>query len=165
LASVKVDITGDKEVLALLERLPKLVVSSGGPIDKAVRKASTIVAKRARQLAPDSKKNPEGNSREKQSDKSKGIWQKKLKETIRHRIIKYDTATWAVVGPKNPEGNMANFIQEKPRRHVLWGKATAIKQFRDTRNWITKAFDETKGEQLSAVQASLKSDIDANMKS
>lgn len=165
MASVKIDIIGDEQVLALLERLPKLVVSGGGPLDRAVSAAAKIVAKRAEQLAPDSKSNPKGDSRKKQSKKSRAAWAKKLKDTIRQRIIKYDTGTWAVVGPKNPEGNMAHFIQEKPRRHELWGRATAVQQYRATHNWITKAFDETKSEQLSAVQASLTADIDANMRS
>jgi len=165
LADVRVEITGDKEVLALLDRLPKLVVGAGGPLDRAVTAACKIVANKAKQLAPDSKANPKGDSRKKQSKKSKSIWSKKLKTTIRQKVIKYDTATWGVVGPKNPEGNMAHFMQEKPRRHVLWGKTTAVQQFRDERNWINKAFDETKTEQLAAVKASLTEDIDANMRS
>lgn len=165
MVSVKVEVQGDAEILALLDRLPKLAVSAGGPIDRAVTRAAKIVAARARKLAPDSKKNPKGNPRDKQSKKSKGIWSKKLKTTVRHRVIKYDTGTWAVVGPKNPEGNAAHFMQEKPRAHVLFGKASAVQKYRDERNWIIKAFDETKSEQLAAVKASLTADIDANMRS
>jgi hypothetical protein len=165
LGSVKIEVNGDEEIIALLERLPKLVVSAGGPLDKAVRKAAGIVAKRARQIAPDSRKNQKGDPREKQSKKARGIWGSKLKQKIRFKIIRYDTATWAVVGAQKPDGNMAHFMQEKPRRHVLWGKATAIKRFRIERNWITQAFDETKSEQLSAIKSSLQADIDANMRS
>jgi hypothetical protein len=165
LVEIKIDITGEKEVMDLLDRLPKLVVLSGGPMDRAVTAAAKIVAKRAKQLAPDSKKNPKGDSRKKQSKKSRAGWPKKLREQIRHRILKYDTGTWAVVGPKNPEGNMAHFMQEKPRRHVLWGSRTAVAQYKADETWIVKAFDETKSEQLSAVKTSLKADIDANMRS
>lgn len=165
MTSVKVEIKGDKEILDLLDRLPKLAVSAGGPIDRAVTRAAKIVARRARQLSPDSKKNSKGNPRDKQSKKSKAGWPEKLKTTIRHRVIRYDTGTWAVVGPKNPEGNAAHFMQEKSRPHVLWGRASAIKRYRDERNWIIRSFDETKSEQLSAVKASLTADIDANMRS
>jgi hypothetical protein len=165
LANVKIEIKGDQEIVALLERLPKLVVSAGGPMDRAVGKAATIVAKRARQIAPDSRKNAKGNPRDKQSKKSKGIWGSKLKQKIKQKIIRYPTTAWAVVGAQNPHGNMAHFMQEKPRRHVLWGKATAVKQFRIERNWITQAFDETKSEQQSAMKSSLQADIDANMRS
>jgi hypothetical protein len=165
LASVKVELKGDQEILDLLDRLPKLVVAAGGPMDRAVTKAANIVSKHSKPKAPDSRKNPKGDPREKQSKKSKGIWKKKLNTTIRHRVIKYDTGVWAVVGPKNPEGNIAHFMQEKPRRMVLWGKATMIQKYRDDRNWITKSFDETKSEQLSAMKESLKADIDANMRS
>jgi hypothetical protein len=165
LAKVRVDVTGDAEVIALLERLPKLIVASGGPLDRAVTKASQVVAKRARQLAPDSKKNARSNPRDKQSKKSKQIWGSKLKTTIRYKIIRYDTGTWAVVGPRSPDGNASHFMQEKPRRHVLWGKTTAVSRFRIERNWITRAFDETKSEQLAAIRSSLKTDIDENMRS
>lgn len=162
---MKVEITGDREILALLERLPKLVVAAGGPLDRAVTKASKIVSKRAQQLAPDSAKNAKGNTRDKQSKKSRGIWSNKLKRTIKYKIIRYDTAAWAVIGPRSPVGNMAHFLQETPRRHVLWGKATAVAKYRIERNFMTRAFDETKGEQLSAIKDSLQSDIDANMRS
>jgi hypothetical protein len=165
LANIKFQIQGEKEILALLERLPKLIVSAGGPLDRAVTKAAAIVAAKSKQLAPDSRKNPKGDSRKKQSKKSKAIWTGKLKTTVRKRVIRYDTGVWAVVGPKNPEGNMAHFVQEKPRRMVLWGKATMIERYRDDRRWITRAFDETRGQQISAAVESLRFDIDANMRS
>jgi hypothetical protein len=157
---VTVDIRGEENILALLERLPKLVASEGGPLDRAVKAASNLIAKRARQLAPDGRKS---GTRDKQSRKTKSKWPARLRSTIRSKIIKYPNGAWGVVGPKNPEGNAAHFMQEKPRRHVLWGKATLIKKFRIERNWITKAFDETKSEQLTAMETSLKQDIDANM--
>jgi hypothetical protein len=159
---VTVKIEGAESLISLLERLPKLVVMAGGPMDRAVRKASTIVAARARQVAPDSSKT---GTRDKQSKKTKAKWPNKIKRTIKTKLIKYDKSVLGIIGPKSPEGNAAHFMQEKPRRHVLWGKATMIRQFRIERNWITKAFDETKEQQMSAMEASLKADIDANMRS
>lgn len=158
---ITIDVRGEDSVLALLEQLPKLVVSEGGTLDRAARKAANIVARRQRQLAPDSRKT---GSRDKQSKKTKAKWNVKLNTTIRTKIIKYPNGVWAVVGPKSPEGNAAHFQQEKPRRNVLWGKATQIKQIRLERNWNVQAFEETKSEQLSAMEASLKQDIDANMR-
>jgi hypothetical protein len=77
-------------------------------------------------------------------------------------MIKYDNgAAWAVVGPKSREGNMSHFQQEKPRRLVLWGKATRVAQYRIERNWITQSFDETKSQQVTAMEQSIKADIDA----
>ena len=158
---ISINIRGDKEVLALLEQLPKLVVMSGGPIDTAIGKALQIVAKRARQLAPDSRRT---GSRLKQSKKSRAIWTGKLNRLIRTKVVKHATGAWGVVGPKNPEGNMAHFMQEEPRRQVLWGKMTKLQKYRIARNWITQAYDETVTEQKSAVVASLKSDIDRHMR-
>ncbi len=51
----------------LLARIPTLVRATGGPLDRAVSKAGTVVKRRAVQLAPDSK---DTGSREKQSAKS-----------------------------------------------------------------------------------------------
>ena len=161
---VSLSIKGDKELEQLLAQLPILVVSSGGPTDKSMRKAGAIVRTRAKQLAPRSNKNPNGNSRDKQSAKARRTWSRKLSETIRSKVVKYPTTSVAIVGPKSPEGNMANFMQEKPRRLVLWGKATMTKPYRIARNWITQAFDETKSQQDTAIRQVLRQEIDKHMK-
>lgn len=156
--SATLRVEGSDKLDAMLAQLVMLVVAGGGPLDKAVRKAANIVTTRARQLAPDSAKT---GSRDKQSKKSKQIWTGKLKRLIRSKVIKYERSSWAVVGPKSREGNMSHFQQEKPRRMVLWGKSTMVAQYRIERNWITQAFDETKNEQVAAMEASIKADIDA----
>lgn len=158
---VKVDLGGMNSLVHLLEKLPVLVVMEGGPLDRAVTAASKVVLARAREIVPDSSQT---KSRDKQSSTSKTKWPKRLKNTLRAKLIKYKDGSWIVVGPRSKEGNMSHFMQEKPRKHVLWGKSTLIKRYRIERNWITKAFDETRGQQLAAAEASLKSDIDAQMK-
>lgn len=160
-SQISFDIRGEQSVIDLLGRLPRLVLSEGGPIDRAVKAPLNIIAKRARQLAPDSRKT---GTKEKQSAKTKAKWGSRLKANIRTKVIKYPNGAWGLAGAKSPEGNAAHFMQEKPRKHVLWGKATAIKKYRIERNWITQAFEETKSEQLFAMEASLKTDIDANMR-
>lgn len=159
---VTIDILGEREVMAMLERLPKLVVSAGGSLDRAVQKASNVAAKRARQLAPDSRRT---GTRPKQSKKSRAIWKHQLRSVIRVKLARYPHTRIGIVGPKSPEGNHAHFMQEKPRRHVLWGRSTRIAQLRIARNWITQAFDETRGEQMDAMKSSLQADIDQQMRS
>lgn len=158
---VKVELHGEQEVLDLLEQLPKSVLFDGGPLDRAVQAAISIIAKRGRQLAPESRKT---GSRKKQSAGTKAKWPARLRTTVRKKVIKLPFGRWGIVGPKNPQGNAAHFMQEKPRKHVLWGKATLIKKYRIERNWITQAFDETKSEQSSAMEESLRDDIDQNMR-
>lgn len=152
----------------LLQQLPRKVALDFGPLDRAVKAATSIIARRARRLAPDSSKTGTKLKQSQKKDPTTGQKQDKfpvqVKNTIRSKVILYPNGAWGIVGPKSPEGNAAHFMQEKPRRHVLWGKATAIKKFRIERNWITQAFDETKSEQLSAMEASLKRDIDENMR-
>lgn len=145
----------------LLGQIPPLVIATGGPLDRAVGKAGQVIAKRARQLAPNSKRT---GSKDKQSEKARKIWVKQIKNTIRSVVRRYPTTALAVVGPKAPEGNAAHFNQEKPRKMVLWGKATRIRPYSIARDWIVQAFDETKAEQGVAMETSLKQDIDKVMR-
>lgn len=160
---VKVTVTGDKELQAILAKMPQLVVAAGGPIDRAVTKGGAVVARRARQLAPNSTKT---GTRRKQSASSKRIWSKKLKTTIRSVTRRYPQGARAlsVIGPKAPEGNAAHFMQEDGRRHVLWGKVTRVALYRIARNWITQSFDETRGAQHNAMLTSLRNDLDKVMR-
>lgn len=157
--SATLTIDGSEELQRLLGQLPVLLVAAGGPTDRAVKAGANIVAARARSLAPDSSQT---GSRNRQSKKSKAIWTGKLRRLIRVKSIRYDrgASSWAVIGPKSREGNMSHFQQEKPRRLVLWGKSTSVKQYRIARNWITQAFDETKGEATQVMAASIQADID-----
>lgn len=160
-SKAKVDATELEGLDQLLGRIPALIVATGGPLDRAVSKAGTVVAKRARQLAPDSKKT---GSRNKQSEGTKKKWPNRLRTTIRTKVSRYEGVAVAIVGPKNPEGNAAHFMQEKPRKLVLWGRSTMIKPFRIARDWIVQAFDETKSDQEAAMRASLTEDIDKVMR-
>lgn len=153
--TVKMDGIADLE--KLLSKFPKLVIGSNAPQDRAVKKAATILAQRMRQIAPDSRKT---RSRDKQSASSKNKWPATLRTQVKVKQIKYAVVSWAQVGPKSPEGNAAHFMQEKPRRHILWGKAQSAQPFRILRNWHTRAFDETKNEQMTAMAASLRDDLD-----
>lgn len=144
----------------LLAQIPQLIVATGGPMDRAVGKAGTVIAKRARQVAPNSKRS---KTKDKQSVKAKKIWNKQVKNTIRSVVRRYPTTAVAVVGPKAPEGNAAHFGQEKERKHVLWGKDKG-RQLRIARDWIVQAFDETKAEQEAAMRGSLQEDIDKVMR-
>ncbi len=152
-------IDGDGEIDALLAKLPVLVVSKGGPTDKAMRKAGAIVRTRARQIAPDSRKT---GTRDKQSAKSKAIWQNKLKNNIKSKLVKYPTTSVAIVGATT-DANQAHSMQEIPRKHVLWG-TSRTRQYRIARNWITKAADETKAQQDAAIGQALREEIDKHMK-
>lgn len=159
MSRIKFQINGDAEIDALLAKIPKLVVAAGGPLDRAVGKAGTVIAKRARQIAPNSKRS---GTEKKQSAKSKAKWKDEVRRNIKSVVRKYSGVAVAVVGATHPEGNAAHFMQEKPRKHVLWGKKTVT--YRIARNWITQAFDETKSEQQSAMATSLKDDLDKVMR-
>lgn len=159
---ITLDVSGEKEVLALLDRLPKLVVAAGGPTDRALKSSMTVLQRKAIALAPDSRRT---GTRQKQSKASRKIWHGTLRKLIRTKLIRYQTGAYGLVGPKSPEGNMANFVNGVPRRMVLWGKVTRVAMYRYTRNWLVQANDESRAEQLSAIQTSLTKDIDKIMRS
>lgn len=158
---VTVDTSQMKDLLAMLDKFPPLVLARGGPLDNAVRKASNVIAKRARQLAPNSSKT---GTKNKQSKKSRAIWSHQVRKMVRTKVFRKPQAAVGIVGPKAPEGNAAHFLQETPRKHVLWGKATRVKRLRIARNWITQAFDETKSQQFDAMAVSLRADMDKVMR-
>lgn len=144
----------------LLESIPPLVRAEGGPLDRAVSKAGTVIKRRAVQLAPDSR---ETGSREKQTAAARRTWSKKLRTTITKKTVRFSNIALAIVGPRSPDGNMAHFMQEKKRNLVAWGRRTGWR-IGLVRDWIVQAFDETKGEQLSAMEQSLRDDIDKVMR-
>jgi ribosomal protein L18 len=154
---LQITVNGDAEVIALLDKLPKLLVLSGGPADRAMKAATTVLQDRAIAIAPDSRST---GSRKKQSKKSKAIWKGKLNQKIRKKLIRHQSGVYGLVGPKSPEGNMANFVSGKQRRLVLWGKSTRVVVYRYQRNWMLQAFDESRDQQLTAMRRTLKTELD-----
>lgn len=159
---MQITVNGDATVMALLDKLPKLLVSAGGPADRAMKAATTVLQQRAVSVAPDSRTT---GSRKKQSKKSKAIWTGKLNQKIRKKIIRFQTGVFGLVGPKSPEGNMAHFVNGKSRLLVLWGKSTRVAKYRYERNWMLQAFDESRSGQLSAMRSVLIMEINQNMRS
>lgn len=159
---IQITVTGDATVIALLDKLPKLLVSAGGPADRAMKAATTVLQQRAVAVAPDSRRT---GSRKRQSKKSKAIWTGKLNQKIRKKIIRFNTGVFGLVGPKSPEGNMANFVSGKQRKLVLWGKKTRSTPYRYQRNWMLQAFDESRSGQLAAMRSVLIMEINQNMRS
>lgn len=161
MSQIQMTVRGDAEVIALLGRLPKLVVMAGGPADRAMSAATTVLQRQAQAIAPDSRAT---GSKRKQSKKSKAIWKHKLKTKIRKKLIRYPDGVYGLVGPKSPEGNAAHFVSGKPRRHVLWGKTTRVAMYRYQRNWMLQAFDESRSGQLAAMRSVLIMEINQQMR-
>jgi hypothetical protein len=149
---IKHNLPSDKELARMFDAVP--ILDRHKVADKVLKAGAKPVVKRARQLAPRSTQ----ADRDKRSDKQRGAadWDYPLWKTIAHVVRKYRTGGFAAIGPRWPKGNKAYFnTSPKGRRQVLWGKPTG-RTLPQIRNWIVQAFDETKGQQLGAMKAKLK---------
>lgn len=132
---------------------------------EAVEAASIVVRNRARQLAPRSK--PEDRARRSKKQKAEADWESvPLNTTIDFVVRDYRKGSTGIIGPAYPHGNKAYFNQPRSgqRIQVLWGKMTSLKPFIAARNWIVQAFEETRGQQLSAMKNALRAAIDRLMR-
>jgi len=125
--------------------------------DKALPAAGRVVQKRAKENAPRSARNAKGG-REKMSKKSQAAWTSiPLADLIIVKIIgkgkKAGAPPMALVGPKYPEGNKGNFVhpmKQTTKRQVLWGKATMVGRQPKDNDFLKRAGDETRPQQISA---------------
>ena len=128
--------------------------------DKVVRAGAASIVTRARALAPRSTQ----ESREKRSknQKASADWNYPLWKTIKMVVRKYQRGNaGAIVGPEWPKGNKAYFnTSPQGRKQVLWGKVTG-RTIPQIRNWIVKAFDETRPQQLAAMKNKLRTLMDS----
>ena len=149
---LKIEFPSDAELKKMFDAVPRL--QRYNVSDKAVNAAARIVARRAKQLAP----RQTAQQRKKRSAKQakEANWNIPLYQTIAVVVRKYAINAAGIVGPKWPDGNKAYFnTGPGGRRQVLWGKHTGV-VVPQIRNWIVKAFDETKTQQLEAMKKSLK---------
>ena len=151
-ASVTITETGDMN--AILEQLP--VMLQRGAVDKALRAAGKVVAKRAKELCPRSSKTGTREGWSKQTAGSR-TGTKPLAETIGVVVRKYDTVSVAVVGPQHPAGALGHLV-EYGHRMVVYGHDTGRRV--QPKPFMRPAADETKGEQEAAMLRVLKAELE-----
>ena len=151
-ASVTITETGDMN--AILEQLP--IMLQRGAVDKALRAAGKVVAKRAKELCPRSSQTGTREGWSKQTAGSR-TGAKPLAETIGEVVRKYDTVSVAIVGPQYPAGALGHLV-EYGHKLVVYGHPTGRRV--PPRPFMRPAVDETKGEQEAAMLGVLKAELD-----
>lgn len=151
---VRTQLPTDADIRKLFDAIPQL--HRYGVMRSAVRAGGKVVLRRARQLAPRST----AADRAKRSKKQKAAanWDgKPLHKSVAMVVRNYDRSAASFVGPKHPDGNKAYFNSPKSgsRLHVLWGMQAGRRTKLAIRNWVVRAFDETKPQQLQAMKAAL----------
>lgn len=152
----------------VLQKLPVEVQFSA--YDKALRPAARVVVKRAEQLAP---RSSQTGTRDKMSSKSKAIWSPiptaklfVIKVLKGRKAAKVNTDPYAMVGPKFPEGNKANFVhpmKKRTKRQVYWGKSSKVGTTLKDNDFLKRAADETRAQQLRAFLRALIPDVRKRM--
>jgi len=155
MASIDLDtknLPTDAELEQMFDAVP--ILKRHSVSDKTVRAGAKPIVKRARQLAPRSSKT--GSAKKRSKNQRKGAdWETPLWKTIKMVVRKYSANAAAIVGPEWPAGNKAYFnTSPRGRRKFLWGKDTG-ETVPQIRNWIVKAYDETRPEQLKAMKDKL----------
>lgn len=139
---IDVSVDGVDDVLKMLEEVDRNTYFK--VTDKGVRKASQVVQKRAKQLAPRSSETGSARKRSVTQQRS-GKWDIPLHTTITTKVVKYDNGAVGVVGPSWPDGNKAFFNNAaKGRRVVYWGRKQGT-LYKGT-DWLKRSLDESADE-------------------
>lgn len=164
---IKVSVKRDIErINRVLDQLPQQMQFAAH--DKALPAAGRVVAERAKENAPRSSQNAKGG-REKMSAKAKATWSPEpLADMIEVKPIKATKHQdpFVLVGPKFPEGNKANFVhpmKSTTKQQVLWGRR--VGNVSKDNDFLKRAADETKPQQLRAFLRALIPDVRKRLKS
>jgi hypothetical protein len=155
-ASVGMSMVNDKELIAAIKELDKLVQFK--VVDNALKAGAKPVNAAMKVNAPDSRKT---GSRKKQSRASKTKWSgsRPLRSTIRTVVRKQETGAIALVGPSYSEGGgHGNLFSKDHKRKVLWGRGT--KAIRQVNRFVKHTADQTAGAAKAAIIAEVRKEID-----
>ena len=155
----------------VLNQLPQQMQFSA--YDKALPAAGRVVAQRAKENAPRSSKT---GTRDKMSSKAKATWSPEpVADMIEVKPVKgrkIGVDPYALVGPKFPEGNKANFVhpmKQNIRKVKLWGndptsQSGVVSPSRKDNDFLKRAADETIPQQLTAFLRALIPDVKRRLK-
>ena len=144
--------TGDMD--AILQQLPLMLQRQA--LDKALRAAGKVVAKRAKELCPRSTRT--GTSQWWSNETfAKRAQAKPLAETIGVVVRKYDTVSVAVVGPQYPAGALGHLV-EYGHNLVVYGRPTGRRV--PPQPFMRPAVDETRSEQDDVMLNVLKAELE-----
>jgi hypothetical protein len=153
---IKHNLPSDAEAKRMFDAVP--ILERYKVADKTLREGSKVILTKARQLAPrqTAAKRDLRSSKQRQS----ADWDTPLWKTVKRVVRKQKRGNgFAVIGPEWPKGNKAYFnTSPAGRKRVLWGKQpkNLSPVAPQVRNWIVKAFDETRSAQLAAMKAKLR---------
>lgn len=177
---IKLNMPSDPQLDKMFDAVPKL--ERYKVFDQTMTAGARPVVARARALTPRNR-TPNKRSKNQRAGTTKAgdkiDWDYPTWKTIGRVIRKYaGRYGMAIIGPSWPKGNKAYFnTSPKGNKGNLWGSpgkrymrrgkeytAPPNRPRAQIRNWIVQAFDETQGQQLSAMKAKLQTLTDQMMR-
>lgn len=157
--SIKTNFATNNEIATMFGTIDTMQRYKVG--DRVVTAGSSVVLKRAKELAP---RDTSGHKEKRSAkQKAKADWNMPLWKTVSRKIVREERGAYAIIGPRWPEGKKAYFnTSPNGRRVFYWGKDAGIVKLA-IRNWIVQAADETRGQQLDAMKSKLKEAMDEVM--
>jgi len=132
----------DASMNVLEKQLARLeAMDRDAALNKALRSASTVSAKRLRQILP-----PPGYPGDKP-----GL--KPLRQTVRVKVKKYDRLTVAMMGYEWNGGQHGHLVEEGHKK-VLWGRETSEKV--EGKGYLRRAVNDTRDEASRVLDARIR---------
>jgi hypothetical protein len=147
----------DEAQLAKIMQIPLLMRL--GPSERVLKAMSVPVVAKAKAIAPSSRRS---GTRKKWSKKYKDnpAYQNDSGKQIGVKYLKNNRGGILIIGGKHPQANKQNYDSGKPRRVFYWGKdAGKVKRIDPKERFMQKAYDETRGAQISAGNAQLDKEL------
>jgi len=146
--SLDIELTFDESQLQKLMEIPLLLrMKSAERVLKAMGK---VVVARGKALAPSSRKS---GTRDKWSQKYKknAAYQNDSGRSIGYVFRPTEQGGYLVIGGIYPLANKQNFEAGTKRKVLYWGRDSGkVKRIDPKERFMTKAFDETRQEQITA---------------
>ena len=156
--SLNIKIEFNDAMIAELMRIPDLLRL--GPAERCLNAMAKPIIAKAKDLAPSSRGS---GSRRKWSAKLKNDTQWSSVDSARHmgaRAVKHNRGARIYVGAQYPKGNKQQFGSPKKGRRVFyWGKDAGMTLLRPRDHFMQRAYDQTRGEQMSAFNTQLAKEI------
>jgi len=155
--SLAIKIEFDEAQLAKLMQIPLLMRL--GPSERVLKAMAKPVIEKAKAIAPSSRAS---GTRKKWSNKYKKnpAYQNDSGKHITSKFLRNNKGGLLIIGGAHPQANKQNYDSGKPRKVMYWGKdAGKVKRIDPKERFMQRAYDETRGAQISAGNTQLEKEL------
>jgi hypothetical protein len=166
--SMKIEIHFDEAQLAKLMQIPLLMRL--GPSERVLKAMTKPVIEKAKAIAPSSRRSISSDGRSNRDKMGENVTSKfvgkKANSTVdsgKHitsKFLKNNKGGLLIIGGAHPKANKQNYDSGKPRKVFYWGRDSGkVKRIDPKERFMQKAYDETRGAQISAGNTQLEKEL------